>query len=460
MSGDSNFISGQSYEPLRRLVSNKKIEELISKIKVRYDKDQIDWNEKVYKVSDLGNSEWEPQMIIAIDGDYFKSKIENGFPGAEVGYITISSVLLLMDRINDLENEQFIDPRKYRETEQVSSMESLFYGCNVVLEGETSAKSSTRKAIYDDFNKRFIFKNTETLLDTYEALLKIRRENQSSVRTPLCPHDNCDQELEEGYGEYNCSHCGGKLYSTDALRLHELMNPQGTNGEMYSQIKEAIKKIHLIHILRSFEIKYNSLITLRDIVFFIEGSLSVPGTASWLARSFRKELQRINKKLRSECEQDLLILGIEKTGNFVNHFAEIDTKKNGVSDNFPVECVFLPTNDYIKENIIINDDPEYIYLKDIAFGRKFFYKTKAGYRVVPSIATFDNYQNSVKTAFPAQFPRIVDCLLILDKLVSSRYGNSVMPLATAHAEAAIPLNIGNRIFDDIARNIRSNSTNI
>jgi hypothetical protein len=33
-----------------------------------------------------------------------------------------------------------------------------------------------------------------------------------------------------------------------------------------------------------------------------------------------------------------------------------------------------------------------------------------------------------------------------------------MPLITAHAEAAIPLNLGKAIFDDIAKEMRSNST--
>ena len=45
---------------------------------------------------------------------------------------------------------------------------------------------------------------------------------------------------------------------------------------------------------------------------------------------------------------------------------------------------------------------------------------------------------------------------LLDMLVSSRHPNSVSPLISAHAEAAIPLNLGKRIFEDIAREIRDN----
>jgi hypothetical protein len=154
-----------------------------------------------------------------------------------------------------------------------------------------------------------------------------------------------------------------------------------------------------------------------------------------------------------------MFLGIERTGSFVNHFTNIDTMRDGSNHNFPNQSAYLLTNKYIKEHIVFNEKPDYIYLKDTSFGRKFFYKTNAGHRVVASIATYNNYQSNLETAFPAQFPRLVEILQLLDKLVSNRYENSVTPLATAHAEAAIPLNLGKSIFEKIAREIKANSNN-
>lgn len=43
---------------------------------------------------------------------------------------------------------------------------------------------------------------------------------------------------------------------------------------------------------------------------------------------------------------------------------------------------------------------------------------------------------------------------LLDQIVSNRFPNSVSPLLSAHAEASIPLNLGKRIFQEIAREIR------
>src|SRR5688572_30201152 len=132
---ESGFLSGQSYEPLRRLISSKKIDLLKSKIRVKSTTEDVNWNEKTVSAKDLELSNWQPKLLIAIDGDYSKSIIENGFPGAEIGYITASTVLILMDKVRELDKSAFIDPKKFRETEEPTSIDSLYVGCNVILLG-------------------------------------------------------------------------------------------------------------------------------------------------------------------------------------------------------------------------------------------------------------------------------------------------------------------------------------
>jgi hypothetical protein len=42
---------------------------------------------------------------------------------------------------------------------------------------------------------------------------------------------------------------------------------------------------------------------------------------------------------------------------------------------------------------------------------------------------------------------------LLDKLVSARYRNSLMPIISAHAEAAIPLTLGKNVLEKLARKL-------
>lgn len=75
---------------------------------------------------------------------------------------------------------------------------------------------------------------------------------------------------------------------------------------------------------------------------------------------------------------------------------------------------------------------------------------------MPVLACYSDTQKNILTSNVNQFSRLGDVMNLLDMLVSSRHPNSVSPLISAHAEAAIPLNLGKRIFEDIARKIRDN----
>jgi len=220
-------------------------------------------------------------------------------------------------------------------------------------------------------------------------------------------------------------------------------------------IMQMFEKLWLIHILRSFE-KKDWLNLLDRVIFVLDGPLACFSTWSWINKSIITELARINKLQKKQTEKELLIFGIEKSGTFYNHFEEVDTKADGTTDRFPNQSAFLLSDGYIKRNIIFSES-EKPYGQDTYFGRKLFYKTKTGYRIVPVLAFFNDHQQNSETARTDQYPRLADLMNLLDELVSSRYPNSVSPLVSAHAEAAIPLNLGKRIFDDIAREIRDKS---
>ena len=446
-----------SYEPLRRLRESKKVQALEKRFKIRKKEDLTEHLETIItKKSDLIESTIQPDLVLAIDGSHIESMVENGFPCAEIGYITIASVLIDLKKINELEKEEFIDPKKFRDTEKASTIESVFPGCNVILGDEKSAKTSFRRILFEEMQNNNIFSECETLLDTYEYLFKIKREHFKEKNLPKSPIDGFeDQDITYDYGEYMCQHSGEALFSTDALRLHSLMNDGGSNGEMFGQTMSTFEKLWLVHILRSFEQK-GWLSTLRRVAFIMDGPLAVFSTSSWLTKVISYEIKRINELQKQINGQDLLIIGIEKTGTFVNHFEAIDTTKEGIIDKFPKQFALLLDDNYIKRNIIFSESDK-PYGQDTYFGRKFFYKTIQGQRLVATTANYSKLQENISTANPAQFSRLADVMNLLDKLFSSRFPNAISPLVSAHAEAAIPLNLGKRIFDDIAREIRENS---
>lgn len=453
MSFEGEFAS---YEPLRRLLDSEKVRALQNRLKIRQKEEETeDFEGAIITKSDLIESNLQPDLVLAIDGSNLAAKAENGFPGAEFGYVTIASVLIDLKFINELEKEEFVEPKKFRETEKASTVESVFPGCNIILDAEKNAKASLRRALFEELRSNIIFTDGETLLDTYEYLFRIKREYFQERNLPRSPIEGVDEEMTYDYGEHICPYSGEALFSTDALRLHELMNPSGSNGEMFGQIMATLEKLWLIHILRAFERK-GWLPTLRRVAFIMDGPLAVFSTSSWLTKVISHELSRINALQKQINGQDLLIIGIEKSGTFFNHFIEIDTTKDGITDRFPKQSALLLNDSYIKRNIIFSESTK-PYGQDTYFGRKLFYKTASGQKIVPVIACYNDQQRDLNTANSNQFSRLPDVMNLLDQLVSSRYPNSVSPLVSAHAEAAIPLNLGKRIFEDIAREIRERS---
>lgn len=445
-----------SYEPLRRLLDSEKVKALQNRLRIRQKTEEAEnFEGGITKKSDLTESALQPDLVLAIDGSNLAAKAENGFPGAEFGYITVASVLIDLKLISELEKKEFVEPKKFRETEKASTIESVFPGCNVILDTEKNAKASLRRALFEELKNNVIFSDGETLFETYEHLFRIKREQFSERNLPQSPIEGVEEDMTYDYGEYVCPHSNEPLFSTDALRLHELMNPGGSNGEMFGQIMATLEKLWLIHILRAFE-KKGWLATLRRVAFIMDGPLAVFSTSSWLTKVISHELTRINELQKQINGEDLLIIGIEKSGTFFNHFIEIDTTKDGITDKFPKQSALLLNDDYIKKNIIFSESTK-PYGQDTYFGRKLFYKAASGQKIVPVVACFNEQQRNLNTANPNQFPRLADVMNLLDKLVSSRYPNSVSPLVSAHAEAAIPLNLGKRIFEDIAREIREKS---
>lgn len=438
-----------SHKSIGRLVRSERVQNLLGSYAVR---ERPASEDTQLTTVEMPESEWKPEIVLAVDGSHAEVKIENGFPGAEASYVTVSSVMLDMAKLRKLDQHRPADPREFRKIEEASSIDCALPGCNVVCEGETSAAASLRRKMFEEFEFRRVDSESETLLETYEALLALKPDSRGR-----CPYaeDNCPNP-EDGYyraqGEYHC-HCslGRSLFSTDALRIHERMNPAGTNGAIFAEVMQVWERVLVIHFLRWLERK-NYLSSLRHAAIILDGPLAVFGQPAWLSAAIEKELRRLNQLIRAASGYDLLLLGIEKGGVFADHFMALDCHENGSPGRFPVSTAALLDDAYIKRNIIFqnSDRP---YGRQTYFGRKFFYKTRTGALIVGMLPHLRDGDEDLLRADADQFPRLGDALSLLDELVCVRYPNSLSALVAAHAEAAIPLHLGNHVLSDLARRL-------
>jgi hypothetical protein len=436
-----------SYKPLRRIVESERVQALLKKSKKMT---PLQGPGALVPSSPPALNAGLPDYAFAIDGSYAEVDTRNGYPGAKVGYVTVASVLLDLKRIDELDENRPVDPREFRRTEEASTLDAAMPGCNVVTRTHTSAIESFREALYENFLDAVIdSEHGRSLLDTYEFLLKQR--NSSKTACPYKDRKGCELSFEVPTGTTLCM-CANAypIYSTDALRIHEHFHDSSTNGEAFGEVMQVWEKILLIHLLRWFE-RRNLLAQISRLVFILDGPLAVFGHPAWLSQVIKAELKRLNEIVRKQTGSDLLIIGVEKTGAFVTHFEELDKTQTG-------EPLFLPgtysllTDKYIKERVIFStsDKP---YGQDTYFGRKFYYKAKSGARIVGTMPMLDDAQGDISRDDISMYPSFASICGILDKLVSSRFPNSVGPVITAHSHAAIPLTLGTKVLEQLARTL-------
>lgn len=382
----------------------------------------------------LARQDWIPHRVIAIDGSNLVHKVKNGFPGAEAGLVQISVVSIDMTQLASLAPQEIPRPRVFHSMERAHTVDTVLPGANVVRRDRNgdSPLRFFRNQVFDALNAS-ISRGHETLLDTYRAVTAGRVAN---IR---CPIEGCDGKCSPGTGETVCPCRKASLFETDALRIHERFTDYGSNGEVHGEVRHVLEILVLLNILRFFA-QDKHIHFLRDCAFVLDGPLAIFGHPAWMTPFVRQELLRINNLARKANGADIIVLGIEKSGQFVTHFEELDwCDERGPRGRFAASTAFALNDAYIKRNIVLRDEGGKPHGDATYFGRKIFYKTRGAEHAVINMAMVNAAAADFTSSDLECYPRLPDVLNIFDHLSTYLYQDGFMPLVRAHAHAAIPL---------------------
>lgn len=219
------------YKPLARIANSERVQSIVGRCKKRVPAEDSADAEAL--VADAEPSGWLPDLVLAVDGSYHQLPVENGYPGAELAYLTVASVLLNIKKQRELDRSRPVDPLASRRTEEAASIDFALPGCNVVVDDERTPTASFRRVFFEAIQGERQLSDGETLLETYEALLAYK----PTGRPQQCPYDDCPVAATY-LPSPGVAHCTCRLqrpwYSTDALRIHEGLNPTGPSGAMFA----------------------------------------------------------------------------------------------------------------------------------------------------------------------------------------------------------------------------------
>ncbi len=401
-----------------------------------------------------------PQRVVAVDGSYHETSIDDRLPSTKVGYVKVGCILIDMAEYGALRVGQFVDP--FRVAKLQNSNDALTFSlpsANIRLKGKESVRDSFRLAVDEHLasaKTRFNPNDPASSLRTTLFHLAARRPGRLGTGDPTrlkihrCP--DCDREeieVRDVPGPQYCPHCQAEVYPSDCLRLWEEVTDYQSNVQALSRFMLQVEHMLPIHYLRF--LAENSLAALGTLALFIDGPLAVFGNAAWLHLAILGYLHEVNHRLEGLGHPRLLVIGLQKTGQVMDHLRLIDRF-------LPKNRLFAIDDNYRYQYILSGRDPagngfgyETYYGQDVA------YKSPSGRTFVlalpyPFATKHPSGEDFVQAKTDlAHYPELPRALKLITHFESDLYQNAVVPIALAHRYTAISLMPGGRVLDLLTR---------
>ena len=393
-----------------------------------------------FRPSPSGNSRTH---LVAIDGSQVYDHFPGRLPDTHAGVVSLGVVVLRLSELSSLDklpNSGAVNPRDLRKTEDGRSLGALLPGTNATTTDGLGPRDWFRHSFNDTLNK--VSLGGETFAQSLYHLLgadhKIRR-----CPNPACASSQLPMPIP-GTQE-TCPTCGTIIVTTDALRVHEQFIENQSAVECHIRVMQTLEMLALVNSLRHLIQSDQGLTALANTAFVMDGQLAAFGTIAVLAQAIRRELKSIQAKLQGfRPDAQLLVISGVKSGPFVQHAEELD-RAPAPNKRIPLDHVWLPSNQYIRENIIAghSDDPKPWGILT-HYGRPAVLKTARGQRLVLNIAQPEAEPPLTDRTEPYA---LADAISTAGPLgVGS---DQFLALRRAHRWASIPLEVGTDLIHSL-----------
>lgn len=207
-------------------------------------------------------------------------------------------------------------------------------------------------------------------------------------------------------------------------------------------VVEHLLPIHYIRYLSS-----QSLPALAALTFFVDGPLAVFGPAAWLHAPLQRYLNVVNDRLAELTLPPVLMIGLQKSGQVVDHVKLIDRY-------LLPNRIFAIDDDYRYEYILAGREPSANgFGSETYYGQDFIYKTRSGRFFVFAIPYPFAGKQGVRLPFVQEkvqvirYTELARALALIEHFECDLYENAVIPTALAHRYTAISLEPGGRVLD-------------
>jgi len=401
-----------------------------------------------------------PSIVIATDGSHHESSLDDKLPSTKVAYIKIGAVLIDLKQFGALREGAFVDPFRVAALQnQNAALTFTMPSANIRWGKYPTVRESFRAWLDQQFyspRTRFTAADPTTSLRSTLFHLAALRPGELGTGDPYrlklhkCPM--CGEgpvEVEDRPDPQHCPACGAEIYPTDCLRLWEEMQEYQSNQVTISRLMLVLEHLVPFHYIRF--LSKRALLSLSEIAFFMDGPLAIFGPAAWLHRSFMIFLDEVNHKLAKHHCAPLLMVGLQKTGQVMDHM--------GLIERFvPPDRLFAIDDEYRYQYILAGREAAHNgFGYETYYGQDFIYKTPTGRVFVFGLPYPYASKDEPGIDFLTEkvrfenYPQLPTALALLNLLESDLYRNAVVPIALAHRYTAISLQPGGKVLDLLTR---------
>jgi hypothetical protein len=221
------------------------------------------------------------------------------------------------------------------------------------------------------------------------------------------------------------------IYLT-VLRLHERIDEETGAGGIVSYLLNAVEQLLLMHVIRLIHQQQPS--ALARCVFLRDGPLAFFGQTSKLFDPVRNALEWMRGSTQ------IHLVGLEKTGAFVDHTRQIESR-------VPPGSALILDDNYIYRYILGKDqNAADVYGRSNYYGRKVIYRATGGGTHVATIPTATAVASPAKADLRS-FDIVLACV---DRLRCDMYDSALFPVALANKLVSLSAHPSQRILQRFA----------
>lgn len=408
------------------IINDPFIQEFIATCKFPKEASEIEESEKEL-IFDFDESIHNPvKHILAVDGGYTTVEVKKSFPSSQIAFFQFGAVMFSVEDLEGLSEKPFIFPEDMSALHNLQRFKLALPIKNLISSNELSLKNSVRKAIYDFFMRD---RGSSNFMATLKWLVFEEYQTTSAESYTLASNPNL--EIGEGgaielvraqmKSDYTFDTPHGPVFLTDVFRLYEAVDEEYGASGILGYVTRLVEQMIIVHFIKVICRTQRSI--LGEFLFISDGPLSFSGQTANMHKLVRKLCNFLQEK------NDLLLVGLEKSGAFVDHAQEICLPRKGEVILKPGQY-FIMSNDYIYKYVIPGDPDRMHYGSTSYYGGKIIFHSSDNQIFVLSIPVDD--KDVIKAPQKALYINLEEIMINIQKLKCDMYDDAIIPVALAN----------------------------